>query len=516
MYDLRALQPLKYCARLWLVVCCLLGAFQVAHAAKLPDFKQTGANVTSNSAKIGMTGNGVEWGSTIPISPVVGGWTYAGNYGIPQAAKGTTMNMSASGDVFIDGTKYPFQAGYTVPASNVWSGLVSAASIVGGMAGGPVGLSILVASTAAPYIKEWFEDSGMRVKPDGSNTIQRGDPYYCGVAPCYEYNGNTYSLQWRANPQTACVEWVNLYSNLYTYVDTQNAGGGNYTCVRKDKGTNVVSGFQLGKRARAVDAIKQWFDMPSMSDIAPYMQAKPFDPRVVPEILAQGGDIPMPAPTVTGPTTLPGPTETIRNADGTTTTRQTQQNYQISGDTITNITNITTTTNYNSSSQVISTSTSTVTPAPNQPTQDYNICRTNPDSVACATKKYLDRMADGIEKIANKPDTAASAPQSPASATQSDCEKHPDWVGCRDIGTPPTEDIPRRTVTLAYTPENHFGGGSCPSNQSMQIQGGPSVVISNWTPICDQITTFVRPLLLVLAARGSLMVLAPGLRDGAA
>ena len=386
----------SFIARLLLgLVFAALGLAQVAHASKLPDFSRAGANVTGNSAKIGMTSEGAVWGSTIPISPTVGGWSYAGNYGIPQAAKGTTMNMSASGDVFFSGTKYPFQAGYTVPASNVVEGLKSAAAIVGGMAGGPVGLALIVGSAAAPYIKQWFEESGMRIKPDGSNGVQRGDPYYCGVAPCYEYNGNTYSLQWRANPETACVEWVALYANLYTYVETQNAGGGNYTCVRKDKGTNVVSGFVLGRRARAVDAVKNWYDMASMSDIAPYMQAKPFDPRVVPEILAKGGDIPMPAPTITGPSALPGPSQVIRNADGTTTTINTTNTYQITGDTITNISNISSTTITNSSSQVISTSTSTITPSPTEKTE--NPCKLNPDTIGCA--KFGDpQAADTIQK----------------------------------------------------------------------------------------------------------------------
>ena len=372
-----------------------LGLAQVAHASKLPDFSRAGVTTTGNSAKVGMTSEGVVWGSTIPISPVVGGWSYAGNYGIPQAAKGTTMNMSASGDVFFSGTKYPFQAGYTVPASNVVEGLKSAAAVVGGMAGGPVGLALIVGSAAAPYIKQWFEESGMRIKPDGSNGVQRGDPYYCGVAPCYEYNGNTYSLQWRANPETACTEWVALYANLYTYIETQNAGGGNYTCVRKDKGTNVVSGFILGRRARSVDTVKNWWDMASMSDIAPYMQAKPFDPRVVPEILASGGDIPMPNPTITGPSSLPGPSQVIRNPDGSTTTINTTNNYQIAGNTITNISNVTSTTITNSNSQVISTSTSTVTPSTTDDKPD--VCKTNPSSLMCA--KFGDPSAsDTIQK----------------------------------------------------------------------------------------------------------------------
>jgi hypothetical protein len=107
----------------------------------------------------------------------MGGWSYAGNYGIPQAAKGTTMNMSASGDVFFSGTKYPFQAGYTVPAANVFAGLKTAAEIAGGIMGGPVGLALIVGSAAAPYLKQWFDDSGFGLSltvPTASSAAIRG------------------------------------------------------------------------------------------------------------------------------------------------------------------------------------------------------------------------------------------------------------------------------------------------------------------------------------------------------
>lgn len=370
-----------------------LGLAQIAQASKLPDFSRAGVTTTGKSATIGMTGNGVEWGSTIPISPVAGGWTYAGNYGVPQAAKGTTMNMNASGEVFFSGTKYPFQAGYTVPASNVFAGLRTAAEIAGGVMGGPWGLALIVGSAAAPYIKEWVEDSGLRVNPDGGNGIQRGDPWYC-ASNCYEYRGS-FIQSWNRSPEQACKDHAAYNANTFVYYGYAHLGGGAYQCQEKWKSGGGNNYFTLLRQARAADVAKQWYDLPSMDDIAPYMTPRPFDPRVVPEILSKGGDIPMPDPTITGPSSLPGPSQVNKNPDGTTTTINTTNNYQIAGNTITNISNVTSTTITNSNSQVISTSTNTVTPATTDDKPDF--CKTNPSSLMCA--KFGDPSApDKIQK----------------------------------------------------------------------------------------------------------------------
>lgn len=516
MYDLRAFQSLKRCLGLCLGLVCLLGAFQVAHASKLPDFKQAGVTTTGNSARVGMTGNGVEWGSTIPISPTMGGWSQAGNYGIPQAAKGTTMNMSASGDVFFSGTKYPFQAGYTVPGSSVFSGLASAAQFVGGAMGGPAGLAIMVAGAAAPYIKQWFDDSGMRIDPTDPKKIQHGDTItYCPQSPCYEYRGEA-ALQWDKNYSNACKVWAQTrpaglgisYVNNST-PDAQGRVWCNYTRTTFPVGGN---GFYLLLQPRSPDSNRIWTDMPSMDDIGQYMPSTPFDPRVLPEILAQGGDVPMPAPTITGPSSLPGPQEVKRNSDGTTTTINTTNNYQTSGDTITNITNSTTTITQNSSSQVINSSTSTVTrtgtdaPAP-------DLCKTNPNSVACAPKDYLDRIISAITALGTKLDQLIAKTGTGSSSTPqpTDCDKKPNSVGCQDLDAP-TGEIPKSSVALTYQPEDHFGGGSCPADKTMSLHGGPTVVVWDWAGACSKITSWVRPLLLALAAFGALMILAPGLK----
>lgn len=360
----------------------LVGGF--SQAAKLPDFKQTGVTVSGNTARIGMTGNGAEWGSTIPISPTIGGWSQAGNYGIPQAAKGPTMTMSGSGEVFFAGTKYPFQAGYTVPASSVVSGLQFAASVACSGLSAPACLAVMAATASLPYIQDWLTNSKVRPDPDDPQKLQQLDPVlFCTEAPCYEYKVNPRPYSGLRTPELACRDYVTDY-----LVPTFPSNGYYYTGSTAT--TCSFAATKQGVSAQTIPVVKQsigaqapiWRWVSSLDDIRPYLEKTPFDPRIIPEILSKGGDIPMPAPTISGPSSLPGPQEVIKNPDGSTTTKTTTQNFVRNGDTITNITNVTTNITTNTSSQVINSSTSTVSPSgSSEPTPD--VCKTNPTSSMC-------------------------------------------------------------------------------------------------------------------------------------
>lgn len=442
------------------VVFGALGLAAVAHASKLPDFYRAGVNTSGNSAKIGMTSDSAAWGSTIPISPTIGGWSQAGNYGIPSAAKGPTMTMGANGDVFFAGTKYPFQAGYTVPASNVWSGLVSAAAVVGGMAGGPVGLGLIAASTAAPYVKQWLDDTGVKV--DTSGVIQRLDPYSCSAAPCYSNYTRTTTGATIYTPSTASTvcEAARVSNGGATWIWRSPWGkSAQVYCDVKSAGGSQLAFVQFNGTSTAPNPS---FLPSSMDDIAPYMQAKPFDPRVVPEILAKGGDIPMPAPTITGPTALPGPSTTTKNPDGSTTVVNTTSNFTISGDTITNISNISSTTIYNSSSVVMSTSTSTVTPAPTK-----------------------------------------------AEEVKTDCDKYPDSIGCSKYGTPVASDTLGRESRNVSITSVTFAGGSCPGPVTFSVFSHSYEF--SYSTLCDKLA-MIAPLLLGLSALLAAYIFADGFR----
>jgi hypothetical protein len=333
-----------------------------ASATRLPDMNRFGVNQTGNSAKIGAVGPSTGWGSEIPISPTPGGWAYAGNYGIPQAATGPTMNLGHSGDVFFSGTKYPFQAAYQVPGST----LVDA---IGAIAGGPISVGLF----ALPFALQWLLDSGGRVTP--SNTLEFLSPTancspWVAAVPAFPYPLSYQAAGWGKLPKNSTTE------NNTPIVNADCAWG---YMVLADAGYV----YQLRYGYTTVLA-PDWLPI-SMQDIAPYMKQTPFDPRVIEEILDKGGDIPFPQPTITGPSEILGPKTETPNPDGSTTVTQPRSRFTISGDTITNTTNETTVTVINVDNSVRSSSTTVVTPTSStgapEPAEDP--CIANPERLGC-------------------------------------------------------------------------------------------------------------------------------------
>lgn len=89
------------------------------------------------------------------------------------------------------------------------------------------------------------------------------------------------------------------------------------------------------------------------------------------------------------------------------------------------------------------------------------------------------------------------------------CAKYPDSLGCSKLTIEVGDAIPRVTKTLTYAAETVLGGGSCPSDKFMNI-GGQQVKVWNWVQACDYITTYVRPLVLAVAAFVALIIVMPG------
>lgn len=90
------------------------------------------------------------------------------------------------------------------------------------------------------------------------------------------------------------------------------------------------------------------------------------------------------------------------------------------------------------------------------------------------------------------------------------CEKHPDILACQkpDLDTPDGE-IPRTSKTVTYAEEGGFGGGSCPGNLYSNV-GGKSIMVYNWSETCGVVSTYLRPIILLLGAMGALFILIPG------
>lgn len=90
------------------------------------------------------------------------------------------------------------------------------------------------------------------------------------------------------------------------------------------------------------------------------------------------------------------------------------------------------------------------------------------------------------------------------------CEKHPDILACSkpelDI---PDGEIPKSSKTITYQTEDTFGGGSCPGNIYTNINN-KSVMVYEWSRTCNVVTTYLRPIILLLGAMGALFILIPG------
>lgn len=90
------------------------------------------------------------------------------------------------------------------------------------------------------------------------------------------------------------------------------------------------------------------------------------------------------------------------------------------------------------------------------------------------------------------------------------CEKHPDILACAkpELDTPDGE-IPKTTREITYQVDNTFGGGACPANVYSNI-GGKNIMVYEWSRTCGVVTTYIKPIILLLSALGALFILIPG------
>lgn len=462
MYDFRKLASLKYLCACCLVLFGLGYSFQVAAATK-PQFNTVPIRQTGNSAQIGYPGaSPAAFPGIGNVNPVSGsGWHTAGNYGVAPPATGPTLYGAIDGSVVFAGVKYPWQAGYQIPKSN----LVSAAAALLSAAGGPYTAAALF---AAPYLLDWLTKSDGRLGADG-NSLEFKDSNVCTVAPCKNYRFDS-TFPYVQFPQTACdqaLTIVSYYQNVSSVA--QKHPSGYWQCVvgtRANYGSGSAgspSTISLG--TVAVNPYPVVYLPKSLDDIAPYMARSDVNPdgRVIQELLDKGADIPMPAPTVTGPASVVGSETTTVNPDGTKTVSKTTYNFNTSGDTITNTSNVTTTNNYNTSNVITGTTTTTATPVA-------------------------------------------------AEAKPSECETNPQSNGCRtDEFDTPTQEIPKTTRNVTFNAENlGFAGGACPADKFMTPHGMASIKVYDWAGTCDKVTTYAKPMILALATFASLMIIFVG------
>jgi len=455
----------------------------------------------NNVGKLGMSQNGrtttfyppgsQPTGTTIPVSGV-GGWTTAGNYGVPASPTGPTAGLDVNGTFIqgqrgnwtlggaggVEGIRYPVSGKYQIPwgtVAPVAAGIVCAVATAGvcGVASG--------VAAASPYIMNWLERGGLKrnaetgaiEKPVSGEEYQESD----GYAYYINWSGHTTGL--RATPQLACQAAPAMVRAAYDAVGrpevvvggSELMPGGGKCRVQQDGGPFDHDVWRGG----ASDCPAGWFVTPfgcfsaanlprvvqTVDQVIEALKKVNPDPRVWGETLERGGEIPMPNPTVTGPSQIQGPERSTTNPDGSRTVERTTYNFQTAGNTVNNTSNVTTATTYNTDNSVRNTTTTTTTP----------------------TEEAVD-------------------PDDP-------CEKRPNTIGCADMDTP-TGEIPKETKTITYAEESVFGGGSCPSDKQWSSgTTGRSYKLVDWTTLCG-FALPARALVILLAIFAAFLIVMPG------
>lgn len=142
---------------------------------------------------------------------------------------------------------------------------------------------------------------------------------------------------------------------------------------------------------------------------------------------------------------------------------------------------------------------------------DYNCVFVMMD-VTCDEKKTTTTTAEvldpetGLPKIETTVTTETKEAEKPAEV-KDPCIDHPKRNGCReDEFDTPDGEIPKSTVEVGFQAEDlGLGGGSCPADITMAING-KTTTVGNWASTCNSVTTYAKPLILILATFSALMI----------
>lgn len=424
--------------------------YSISDSGKVASIRPNQSGVSGSMGSVGSVPAG-QVGSQIGNT----GW-YVGASGSGNPSGRGTMHMGHSGDVFFAGVKYPFQAGYEVPKSAVVDAL-------GMLCKNP--LVCLGLAAASPAINGWLDKGGVRISPDQSDPSK---PFQIkgtkSVKGCETPEGDAAQIIAIAQADPDGKYFGCLGVKVAIVIEGITRHGDecrvNFSCAN---GGGQGSYRSWGAKESTYE---DWLPA-SMDDIAPYMDTPDVPAQAVSDILDKGGEINLPStPTVTGPSQVQGPKQETNNADGSRTTTQTTNNYRTDGNKITN-TSTTTTTNKCVGDGACSPVTTTTT--------------TNPEE---------------------KPDDKEDG---------DDCKKNPDSLACAELDTPSGE-IPKATRNVTLQDQELFGGGACPADRYSSVHG-QQVLVWDWQQSCSYISTYMRPVLLLLCAIGAYLIVAGGLKQ---
>ncbi len=296
-------------------------------------------------------------------------------------------------------------------------------------------------------------------------SFSRVPPGACTVAPCSGFRTVQYagtSGEFFPTKEQACQPYVDLHAAT-RWQETVTMHQSAPQCIVKmqHNTTNVVSyGYSDYQEAAMAPVIPTPATLQDFEDAIAVQSGWPASSaigRAIADAITNGQSIATEIPSVTGPSSAPGPTSTKQNADGSTTAKSTTFNYTYNDNKV-GISSTTSSTNFNPSTGATTTETETE----EKPVEEGN-----------------------------------------------ECEKNPNSLNCAELDTP-EEKIPTKTETVTYSEENLFGSGSCPADLHANIATlGKSIKVWNWTKTCEQVLP-LRALVISLATFAALLIVMPG------
>lgn len=380
---------------------------------------------------------------------------------------------NADGSVTVGGRGGKLPVGESLVPVDV-GGKISKEDIIGAVAGCATGGVVgCVLGTLTPLAIGYMLSSGTRIGPDGQPQINGDDYRSCANGTCYEYATQNFDASYWGTPTGACKVDVLARNALATdgYKWTQKRivfNGVEASCElsyhNKDGDLMFERFSDLQKRVRLGDS-GTWNPATSQ-EIKDSLYNNNPPPAIVDELAKHGNIVwPLGDPTITGPSSITGPKETTTNPDGSTSTRETKTPITYDGGTATAGNPTTTTTKRNTDGSDGGTTTTTTEPG-NEPSKDEE------------------------------------PPKDP-------CDEHPERVGCLDIDVP-EGDIPRENKTVTWTPEDPFGSGSCPVDQTLNLTTtNQTVKVTNWVQMCEW-SIPLRAIILALATFAAFLIVMPG------
>lgn len=426
-----------------------------------------GAWFYGGGARVGVAGNNLAPMPTTATNPLnLSGWTKAGNYGLAPGATGVTVNSSA--DFSVPGSAKPVNVGVATKINPV--GLGKALGNLGSKALWPLAFGSAVYDVA--------KELGFTLSRDqsGASVVTKEDlTNGCWTEPCFNYqvaglegrftklgacqvyesNHNTVNVSSQFVASNARVAFHEPFATDGCFVDFHRKSDGVFSSTFISAFVATPVGLSSGSPPALSSSMQEFIDAVAAKSGWPTSSAIA---RAAADALSQSIPVAIDPPVVSGPSSVPGPSTTTQNPDGSTTNKTITNNYTYAGDMITYNTTVTTTVINNGTV----TSTTTTTSEGESPSDD--LCKANPDTVGCT------KLGD------------------PAGALP--------------------EPIPREEKQISIIPEV-FAAGACPAPISFTAYGVTHEF--TWVEMCARLAS-LGTLLMALAALAAAWIFTAGFR----